>query len=109
VRTFAKFLEGPVPDLANSFAGDTEEGTDLLEGAFLAVVETVIKVQNLTFAFGQVTLEHRFEEIAAGDRLDVFFDVPRVDAGEALSEGRAVPVTSINRGIEGEFARGDPP
>jgi hypothetical protein len=42
------------------------------------VVQTVVEVEDLPLALGQVGLEHGFEEVAARDRLDVLLDVGAV-------------------------------
>ena len=74
VRTLAELVERSVADLPYALACDAEKRSDHLQGPLLAVVEAVVQVEYLPLALRQVLLEHRLEEVPAGDRFDVFLD-----------------------------------
>jgi len=48
-KTFAKFGEGAVLDLADALPGDVELFADLLKGAFLAIAQPEAELENLQF------------------------------------------------------------
>src|SRR5690606_33379148 len=104
-RAVPQLLEGAVPDLADPLARYAQQRADLLERPLLPVVETVVQVEDLALALGQVGLEHGLEEVPAGGGLDVLLDLGALGAGEALTEAGAVPVAPVDRRIEAELGR----
>src|SRR5262245_23112354 len=103
VRTLTELFKGSISNLADSFAGDTQQGPDFLQGALLPVVQSVVEVQDFALAFGQVFLEHPIEKLALSLGLDRFFDIFRFRASKPLPKRCAVSVTPVDRCVEREF------
>src|SRR6185312_980726 len=106
VRRLAELFEGALANLADSLAGDTHQGADLLErhrlGAFL---EPVVEVEDLPFARREILLEYAIDELAHQLVVGYLFDLGAVDAGEAFAQGGSFAIGSINGSVEADFGR----
>src|SRR5690606_7683463 len=74
--------------------------------ALLAVIEAVVEIEDLPLALGQVGLEHRLEEVAPGDGLDVLLDIRRRCTCKTLAKARAVTIAAVDRCVEAELGSG---
>src|SRR5690606_16778768 len=109
VRALAQLLERAVPDLADPLPGDAEQRADLLQRTLLTVVQPVVEVEDPALPLGEVALEHPVQELPARLGLHLLLDVDGLVSGEPLPEGSAVPVPTIDGGVEGELGCGHPP
>ena len=103
MRALEELLERSVPDLPDALACDAEKRSDHLQGPLLAAVEAVVQVEDLPLALRQVLLEHRLEEVPAGDRVDVFLDIRRLGPREPLTETRAVTIPLADGSVQAEL------
>src|SRR5690606_17791753 len=95
VRTLPELLERPVADLPDPLPGHAEQHPDLFQRTLLALIQTVVQIEDLAFAFGEILLEHPLQEFATGLELHLFFDLVRLGSGEAFAERRRVPVAAV--------------
>src|SRR5687767_10774712 len=101
VRRLAKLLERALTDLPDSLAGHAHQGADLLEGHRIrALLETVVQVQDLALARGEVFPEHPVDELAHEMKVGDVFDLTAIDAGEALAEGAGFTIGAVDRSVE---------
>ena len=98
----AKFGQGRILDLANTFPGDAEFITDLLEGTFLGVVQAEAKLKNLDFATGE-SLERAGDGIAEIVALVLCGRIDGGGIGEEIAESAAVAFDA-NGGVERDGA-----
>jgi hypothetical protein len=89
----AKFGQGRVLDLANTFPGDAEFVADFLESAFDGVIQAEAKLKNLDFAGGE-SLERAGDSIAEVVALVLCGRVDGGSVGEEITEGTAVAIRS---------------
>src|SRR6185436_1282668 len=101
VRRFTQLLEGAFPNLADSLAGDAHQGANLLEGHRVgALLETVVEMQNLAFARGEVLPEDAVDELAHEVEIGHVFDFGAIDAGEALAQCTRLTIGAIDWSVE---------
>ena len=98
----AKFGQGRVLDLANTFPGDAEFIADLFEGTFLGVVQAKAKLKNLDFAAGE-SLERAGDGIAEIVALVLCGRIDGGGIGEEIAEGAAFAI-GADGGVEGDGA-----
>ena len=87
-------------DLANTFPGDAEFIANLLEGAFLGVVQAKAKLKNLDFATGE-SLKRAGDGISEIVALVLCGRIDGGGIGEEIAEGAAVAFDA-NGGVEGD-------
>src|SRR4026209_487129 len=85
----AKLLEGPLPDLPDALAGDSEQGADLFQGERLgSLFQSGIEGQDLPFAGGEMTLEYPVDELALQANVGHLLDLDATAAGNPLAQRR---------------------
>ena len=89
-------------DLANPFPGDAEFIADLLEGAFLGIIQAEAKLKNLDFARGE-SLERAGDGITEIIALVLDGRIDGGGIGEEIAEGAAVAI-GADGGVEGDGA-----
>src|SRR5436853_4753250 len=88
VRTLAQLFERALSYLTNTFASHAHQCADLLERhGFRALLETVIQIEDLSFARREVFAEHPIDELAHQVVVRALLDVLSlmIDAGETLA------------------------
>ena len=96
----AKFGQGRVLDLANTFPGNAEFIADLFEGTFLGVVQAKAKLKNLYFATGE-SLERAGDGISEIVALVLCGRIDGGGIGEEIAEGAALAF-GADGGVEGD-------
>ena len=85
----AKFGQGRVLDLANTFPGNAEFIADLFEGTFLGVVQAKAKLKNFDLA-GSENLERAGDRLTEIDPLMLFGGVDGNGIREEIAEGTVI-------------------
>ncbi len=96
----AKFGQGRVLDLANTFPGDAEFVADFLESAFDGVIQAEAKLKNLNFA-GSEGLERAGDGVTEIVALVLCGRIDGGGIGEEIAEGAAVAI-GADGGVEGD-------
>src|SRR6266480_956201 len=78
----------------------------LLEGHGVGtLLESVVEVQNLALARGEVLPEHSIDELAHEMEVGDILDLTAIDAGEALAERACFAVRSVDRRVDRDLRR----
>ncbi len=99
VRAVTQFFKGAIPDLSDPLTGYAQERADLFESSLFAVIQSVVKVEDLSLPLSEIAIEHCFEEFPASDGFHVLFNFGCLDASEPFTKSSAITVTAINRSI----------
>src|SRR3989441_3019901 len=87
VGRLPQLLERPLADLPDALARDAHQRPDLLEGHRLAAFfETVVEVEDLAFAGGQVPLEDAVDELAHQAAVGAIFDLAAFNPREPFPQ-----------------------
>src|SRR2546423_10782968 len=106
IRRFAQLLERALADLPDSLAGDAHQRADLLQSHRVGtLLESVVEVQNLALARGEVLPEDSIDELAHEMEIGDILDLTSIDAGEALAERACFAVGSVDRRVERDLRR----
>src|SRR6266550_2574119 len=101
VRRFAQLLESALTDLSDALSSNSHQRADLFQRHRVrALLQTVIEVENLALARGEVFPENAIDELAHEMEVSHVFDLGPIYAGEALTERASLAVRTINRRIE---------
>src|SRR3954469_21857881 len=97
IGRIAELLEGPFPDLPDTFPGDTEQRADLFQRQrFGALLETVVERKDFALARSQMTLENTVDEFALQPDVGHLLDLDSAGARHPLAECAGTPVLPFN-------------